>query len=63
MIGKNGGRTGSNLSGVGRRLKEAQMRRQVVNGSKVMPPFGNVLDDKDLADLLSYLHSCRDKIK
>ena len=62
-IGKNGGSTGPNLSGVGRKLKEAQMRRQIVNGGKVMPPFGNVLDEKDLADLLSFLHSCRDKIK
>ncbi len=62
-IGKTGGSAGPNLSGVGERLREAQMRRQIVNGSKVMPPFGNVLDERDLADLLIYLRSCKHKIK
>lgn len=63
MIGKIGGTRGPDLSGVGRRLKEAQMRRQIVKGSKIMPPFGPVLQDTELADLLSYLRSCRDKKK
>jgi mono/diheme cytochrome c family protein len=58
-----GGHKGPDLSGVGRRLKKDQMRRQIVEGSKVMPPFGEDIQGADLADLLSYLHSCRDKKK
>ncbi len=56
-----GGSKGPDLSGVGRRLSKAQMRQQIVNGSKVMPPFGDMLEGTDLADLLVYLRSCRDK--
>jgi hypothetical protein len=37
------------------------MRRQIIEGSKVMPPFGEDLQGTDLKDLLAYLHSCRDK--
>ena len=55
-----GGTTGPDLSGVGRRLTEAQMRKQIVEGSKVMPAFGEVLDGTEIEDLLAYLHSCRD---
>jgi mono/diheme cytochrome c family protein len=62
-IRNHGGSKGPDLSGVGRRLKEAQMRHQIVNGSKLMPPFGEVIEGNDLTDLLSYLHSCRDKVK
>jgi mono/diheme cytochrome c family protein len=39
------------------------MRLQIINGSKLMPPFGEDLQDSDIADLLSYLHSCREKEK
>ena len=62
-IRNEGGHKGPDLSGVGWRLKKDQMRRQIVNGSKLMPPFGDDLQDADLADLLAYLHSCRDKKK
>jgi mono/diheme cytochrome c family protein len=62
-IRNEGGHKGPDLSGVGRRLKTDQMRRQIVEGSKVMPPFGDDIQGADLADLLSYLHSCRDKKK
>jgi ubiquinol-cytochrome c reductase cytochrome b subunit len=58
-----GGNKGPDLSGVGRRLTEAQMRRQILEGSKVMPSFRDVLQDTELADLLAYLRSCRDKKK
>jgi mono/diheme cytochrome c family protein len=58
-----GGHKGPDLSSVGRRLNEADMRRRIVEGSKVMPPFGEELQKKDLADLLAYLHSCREKTK
>ena len=58
-----GGHKGPDLAGVGRRLKKDQMRRQITEGSKRMPPFGDTLQEKELADLISYLRSCRDKTK
>ncbi len=58
-----GGHKGPDLSGVGRRMKKGQIRKQIVEGSKRMPPFGDDLKDADLADLISYLRSCRDKKK
>ena len=58
-----GGHKGPDLSGVGRWLKEDQMRRQITNGSKLMPPFGDELQKTELSDLISYLRSCRDKMK
>jgi mono/diheme cytochrome c family protein len=62
-IRNEGGHKGPDLSGVGRRLNKDQMRRQIVDGSKVMPSFGDDIQGAELADLLSYLHSCRDKKK
>jgi mono/diheme cytochrome c family protein len=47
----------------GQKVERSPDGRQIVNGSKVMPPFGDVFDDKDLADLLSYLRSCKSEIK
>jgi mono/diheme cytochrome c family protein len=58
-----GGHKGPDLSGVGRRLKKDQMQHQIVNGSKLMPPFGDDLQAADLNALLAYLRSCRDKKK
>jgi len=58
-----GGNKGPDLSGVGRRLTEARMRQQILAGSKVMPSFKDSLQENDLADLLAYLRSCRDKQK
>jgi mono/diheme cytochrome c family protein len=51
----------ADLSGVGRRLNEIQMRQQIISGSMRMPPFGDELQASELADLLTYLRSCRDK--
>jgi mono/diheme cytochrome c family protein len=62
-IRNTGGSKGPNLSGVGRRLKESQIRTQILNGSKLMPPFKDDLQATELADLISYLRSCRDKEK
>lgn len=56
-----GGSKAPDLSGVGRRLNELQMRQQIVSGSMRMPPFGDELQSSELADLLAYLRSCRDK--
>jgi mono/diheme cytochrome c family protein len=61
MIGGIGGHRGPDLSGVGRRCSKAQMRRQIVNGSNIMPSFGEELQPSELKDLIDYLHSCRKK--
>jgi mono/diheme cytochrome c family protein len=58
-----GGKKGPDLSGVGRRLNEGQIRTQVIGGGKTMPPFGEVLKASEIDDLVAYLHSCRDKTK
>ena len=62
-IRHNGGTKGPDLSGVGRRLSEGQIRHQVIEGGKQMPPFGEVLKQSELDDLVAYLRSCRDKAK
>ena len=56
-----GGHKGPDLSGVGRRKSEAELRQQIVYGSKVMPAFGDDLEPGDLKDLIAYLKSCRQK--
>jgi ubiquinol-cytochrome c reductase cytochrome b subunit len=58
-----GGHKGPDLTAVGRRLKKEQLRQQIVDGSKRMPPFGDVLQHQELDDLVAYLRSCRDKPK
>jgi mono/diheme cytochrome c family protein len=62
-IRHNGGKKGPDLSGVGRRLNEAQIRTQILNGGKQMPPFADVLQLTEADDLVAYLHSLRDKEK
>jgi mono/diheme cytochrome c family protein len=56
-----GGHRGPDLSGVGRRKTKAELERQIVFGSKVMPAFGDDLGPGDLKDLIAYLKSCRQK--
>lgn len=58
-----GGHKGPDLSGVGRRKSNAELRQQILKGSNVMPAFGEVLAPDELNDLIAYLHSCRDKSK
>jgi mono/diheme cytochrome c family protein len=60
-IGKTGGTKGPNLSGIGRTATPAAMRKQIVEGGKGMPAFGEVIEAKDLDDLIAYLRSCRAK--
>jgi ubiquinol-cytochrome c reductase cytochrome b subunit len=57
-INKVGGNKGPDLSGVGRTAPPAAMRKQIVDGGKGMPPFGEILQPKELDDLISYLRSC-----
>lgn len=56
-----GGKKGPDLSGVGQRLSKARMRRQILSGGAEMPAFADVLEKRELKDLLTYLHSCRDR--
>ena len=58
-----GGVKGPDLSGVGRRLSDEQIRAQIQNGGKQMPSFGDVLEASETDDLVAYLHSLRDRSK
>jgi mono/diheme cytochrome c family protein len=39
------------------------MRKQIVTGSKRMPPFGETLQEAEIADVIAYLRSCQDRQK
>lgn len=56
-----GGKKGPDLSNVGRTVKKAAIRRQIIEGGNEMPPFGQVLEPAEIKDLVAYLHSCRVK--
>ncbi|HTD96882.1 MAG TPA: cytochrome c [Edaphobacter sp.] len=60
-INHNGGTIGPNLSDVGQRLKEDQIRAQILHGSHQMPAFAEILQKAETDDLVAYLRSCRDK--
>ena len=60
-IGGVGGHRGPDLSNIGRTAKKTAIRYQIVNGSNVMPAFGDVLQPQEIDDLIAYLHSCRQK--
>lgn len=61
-VGNVGGHRGPNLSNIGRTAKIATIRKQIVNGSDVMPEFGDVLQPQEIRDLVAYLHSCHTKL-
>ena len=58
-----GGHKGPDLSGVGRNLSKTQIRAQILNGGKQMPPFTDELEPAEVNDLVAYLRSCRTKSK
>ena len=60
-VGNVGGHRGPNLSGVGRIKSKSAIRKQIVGGSNIMPPFGEVLKPAEIDDLVAFLHSCRSK--
>jgi mono/diheme cytochrome c family protein len=62
-INKVGGNKGPDLSSVGRTATPAAIRKQIVEGGKGMPPFGEILQPKELDDLIAYLRSCTAKPK
>ena len=56
-----GGKKGPDLSNVGRTVKKAAIRKQIVEGGGGMPAFGEVLQPAEIKDLVAYLHACREK--
>jgi len=62
-IQHNGGTKGPDLSAVGSRLKEDQIRTQITKGGKQMPAFGKVLEPSEIDDLVAYLSSLKDDQK
>jgi len=62
-IRQKGGDKGPDLSGIGRRLNEEQIRTQILKGGQTMPPFAEVLQKSETEDLVAYLRSLRDKKK
>ena len=56
-----GGHKGPDLSGVGRILTKTEIREQILQGGKEMPPFKDNLESVEVDDLVAYLRSCRDK--
>ncbi|MGH9599015.1 MAG: c-type cytochrome [Terracidiphilus sp.] len=54
-----GGQRGPDLSDVGKLMTKSALRRQIVHGGTSMPPFRNVLDRRQLNDLIAYLRSNR----
>lgn len=62
-IRQHGGTKGPDLSAVGRRLNEEQIRSQILKGGKQMPSFGGILEASEANDLVAYLLSLRDDDK
>jgi mono/diheme cytochrome c family protein len=54
-----GGHRAVDLSEVGGRLSASRIRSQIVHGTKDMPPFGEVLSQDQVTDLVTFLRSCR----
>jgi mono/diheme cytochrome c family protein len=50
------------LSGVGRALHKPEIARQIHNGGKQMPAFGNALSDDEVKQLVEYLAAKKKKV-
>jgi ubiquinol-cytochrome c reductase cytochrome b subunit len=46
---------GPSLTTVGKRLKKDEIERQIREGGKQMPPFGDVLNEDEMRKLVDYL--------
>lgn len=62
-VHQHGGTKGPDLSAVGSRLNDEQIRSQILKGGKQMPAFGGILQAAEADDLVAYLHSLRDTDK
>lgn len=60
-MGSAGGHKGPDLSGVGRKLSNSQIRDQILKGGNEMPSFADDLQSPEVDDLVAYLRSCRQK--
>jgi ubiquinol-cytochrome c reductase cytochrome b subunit len=58
----NGGVKGPDLSDVGTRLSKSQIKMQILQGGRQMPPFAAILEKSEANDLVAYLASCRDQL-
>lgn len=56
-----GGQKAPDLSNIGRTVKKAAIRKQILEGGNGMPPFEQVLGPAEIKNLVAYLHSCRRK--
>jgi mono/diheme cytochrome c family protein len=54
-----GGQRAPDLGSVGLRRTPRQIRRQILRGGHGMPPFGKVLANSEVDDLVVFLSSCR----
>jgi mono/diheme cytochrome c family protein len=54
-----GGGKGPDLKNVARHMNAMQLATQIHDGGKNMPPYGDALDEKQIADLVDYLRSKR----
>ena len=50
------------LSGVGRTLHKPEIARQIHNGGKQMPAFGDALSNDEVQELVAYLTAKRKKV-
>lgn len=57
QIGKLGGKTGPDLTLVGRRLDVNELRIRIVNGGADMPAYGGMLTRDEMNDLVAFLQS------
>ncbi len=61
IIDGKGGERGPDLSDVADRLTNEEMTIRIVNGGGNMPPFGPMLTDSELKDLISFLKTRKKK--
>ncbi len=59
MVHGNGGGKGPDLTHVGSRRSETQLRRQILKGGGMMPPYEEALPPAEVARLVHYLRALR----
>jgi mono/diheme cytochrome c family protein len=54
---------GPDLSGVGRQLHKPEIAKQIHDGGKEMPAFGDALTDAEIQQLVEYLAAKKKKVR
>ncbi|HEY5330542.1 MAG TPA: cytochrome c [Acidobacteriaceae bacterium] len=54
---------GPDLSGVGRQLHKPEIAKQIHDGGKQMPAFGDALTDDEIQQLVEYLAAKKEKVR